>query len=161
MLSLDGGLSFPIRISAELSLCSSRLRWTVPALPTAHARLGLRIGSEGREETELIEAVGEEFSILPDPDGRAEELFWRAAEAWTRPAIDIEEADALLGLSMSPQPRVLPAPDSLPDADDSGPPGVSAPRDWQRLSPSGANADRVSPISPEISRFSAPLPLRE
>jgi hypothetical protein len=161
VLSLDGGRTFPIRISAELPVCASRLRWIVPALPTGHARLGLRLGSEGRDETEVIEVIGEEFRILPDPGGRSEELFWRAAEAWTRPAIEIETADELLGLSMSPEPKVLPATESVPDADDSGPSGGLRPRGWHRLSTNSSTKDRVASIPPAVSRSASPLPLRE
>lgn len=107
VLSIDGGRTFPVRVSSELSVCASRFRWQVPALPTPHARLALRTGSGGGERTETLRIVSAEFTILPDPEGRREELYARGSEWWTRPALSLEAADDLLSRTISSHGRVL------------------------------------------------------
>jgi hypothetical protein len=82
LLSLDGGMSFPIRVSGELSPCASRFTWRVPALPAAQAVLGVRTGEDERDEDERITVVSEAFRILPDPESRVEALYARGAEWW-------------------------------------------------------------------------------
>ena len=44
LLSLDGGHSFPLRVSREVFPESGRAVWRVPSLPSSHARLALRTG---------------------------------------------------------------------------------------------------------------------
>jgi hypothetical protein len=48
-LSLDGGRTYPIRITPHLDQDLRRVRWRVPGLPTSDARLLLRLGDEHRE----------------------------------------------------------------------------------------------------------------
>ena len=101
VLSLDGGQSFPVRVTPDMRPCATRLLWKVPALPTAHARLGVRIGSDERSETETIEVLSGDFQILPEPDGRVEQLRRRAAE-WSTPLEPgVLTAEDLLEESMS------------------------------------------------------------
>jgi len=84
VLSLDGGMTFPIRVSTEISPCASRVAWRVPALASSQARLGWRTGEAEREDEERIEIVGEPFAILPDAAAaEAEALYARGAEWWT------------------------------------------------------------------------------
>jgi hypothetical protein len=83
VLSLDGGVTFPLRVSTELSPCAARFAWRVPALATSRARLGLRTGEDDREEEERIEVVSDVFAILPDADGAPEPLYAHGAEWWT------------------------------------------------------------------------------
>jgi hypothetical protein len=85
VLSLDGGRTFSVRVSAEIEPGETRVEWRVPDLVAAHARLALRFGREGDAETERIELVSAEFAIVADaaPDER---LFrvgseWRTREA--------------------------------------------------------------------------------
>jgi len=88
VLSLDGGATFPIRVTGELSPGSRTLSWRVPALPTGHAVLALRAGDDGESETETILAVSEPFAIAADPEA-APELLYPVAEEWrTRDALD-------------------------------------------------------------------------
>ena len=55
-LSLDGGVTYPVRLTPHLDLSIRRLLFRVPDLPTRRARLLLRYGDERRERE--IEAAG-------------------------------------------------------------------------------------------------------
>jgi hypothetical protein len=84
LLSLDGGRSFPLRLTRERSAGTYSLAWRVPNLPTTRARLALRVGSE--EEGEVVRDVSEEFAILADEGQPLEEVRpfrreWRTGEA--------------------------------------------------------------------------------
>ncbi len=49
LLSLDGGRTFPIRVSPQLDVKESAFRWRVPAFGAAQAILRLRLGTAERE----------------------------------------------------------------------------------------------------------------
>jgi hypothetical protein len=116
VLSLDGGRTFPIRVSPELKACASHFLWKVPALPAAHARLALRTGSEERDATETIEVLSADFRILSDPDGRVEQLRRRAAELWTPSDPALMTADDLLEHSVSGARHEVGNSAALPEA---------------------------------------------
>ena len=116
VLSLDGGRTFPIRVTPELRPCATRFLWTVPALPTVHARLALRAGSEQRDATETLEILSGEFRILSDPDGRVEKLRRHVNEWWIPPPPAALTAEDLLDRSMSPANGRMSAPVSSFDA---------------------------------------------
>lgn len=63
-LSVDGGRTYPIRITPHLDLDLQRVQWRVPAVATDSARLLLRFGDE-RRETEL--ELPHRFAIAPSP----------------------------------------------------------------------------------------------
>jgi len=63
-LSLDGGRTYPVRITPHLDLDLRRVQWRVPAVSTPAARLLLRFGDE-RRETEL--ELPHRFAIVPSP----------------------------------------------------------------------------------------------
>jgi hypothetical protein len=86
LLSLDGGHSFPLRVSREVFPESGRAVWRVPSLPSTHARLALRTGRRGEDESESVVLVGAEFEIAVTQRGGAEELFRRPGEWATREA---------------------------------------------------------------------------
>src|SRR5690242_19787531 len=48
-LSLDGGKTYPLRITPHLDRDLRRVQWRVPPVPADDARLLLRFGNEGRE----------------------------------------------------------------------------------------------------------------
>jgi hypothetical protein len=102
VLSLDGGRSYPIRVTPELRPCATRFLWTVPALPTVHARLALRSGFEERDETETLQILSAEFRILRDPDGRVEQLRRHVGEWWIAPPPAVLTAEDFLERTMSP-----------------------------------------------------------
>ncbi len=116
VLSLDGGRTFPVRVSPELRACASRFLWKVPALPADHARLALRAGAEERDETEAIEVLTSDFRILPDPDGRVEELRRRTAEMWTPFDPSALTAEDLLEQALSAARSEIGVPTALPEA---------------------------------------------
>jgi hypothetical protein len=68
-LSLDGGVTYPVRITPHLDLDLRRVRWQVPPLPTSDARLLLRFGDERRE---TVVKLPQRFAIAASPvTGRA------------------------------------------------------------------------------------------
>lgn len=74
-LSLDGGATYPLRITPHLDARRRSFRWRVPDLPTASARLLLRFGDERREVG--MEVPGA-FAITAEPSTR---LPWDAPPA--------------------------------------------------------------------------------
>ena len=66
-LSLDGGKTFPIRVTPHLSVGVRSFAWTVPQLYARDARLRLRFGDEEVEEQIDFSAP---FSIVPSRGGR-------------------------------------------------------------------------------------------
>jgi hypothetical protein len=86
VLSLDGGRTFPIRVTRDLSPATRALSWSVPALPSSRARLALRVGDFGEPADEEILLLSEEFAIETGPVSRFEPtLFvrgeWRTLDA--------------------------------------------------------------------------------
>lgn len=84
LLSLDAGRTFQLRVTREMSGGAREVRWRVPNLPTAHARLALR--ARDAEDREEIRAVSDEFAILPADAEPLETVRgfrgeWRAGEA--------------------------------------------------------------------------------
>lgn len=65
-LSLDGGATYPLRITPHLDQDLRWIRWQVPDLPTPEAAILLRFGDEHRETA--IE-LPMRFSIAPPPAG--------------------------------------------------------------------------------------------
>src|SRR5262245_51416728 len=63
-LSFDGGETYPVRITPHLDRDLRRVRWQVPGIPTADARLLLRFGDERRE---TYRELPQRFSIASAP----------------------------------------------------------------------------------------------
>lgn len=63
-LSLDGGATYPVRITPHLDQDLRRVRFQVPAIPTARGRILLRFGDERRETA--VE-LPERFAIAAAP----------------------------------------------------------------------------------------------
>jgi hypothetical protein len=86
LLSLDGGRTFPIRLTGRIPIGASSVSWRVPALVSEAARLALRAGRDETEESEEILAVSEPFAIAAPHGPPLDELFrvgreWRTREA--------------------------------------------------------------------------------
>lgn len=102
VLSLDGGRTFSVRVSAEIEPGQTRVDWRVPRVPTAHARLALRFGREGDAKAERIELVSAEFAIATDP-ANLEERFFRVGGEWrTREALAPRARGMLLTALLPP-----------------------------------------------------------
>ncbi len=128
VLSLDGGLTFPIRISSELSPRSASFRWSVPDLPTSRARLALRSGSGEGNEDEALEFLSGEFTIVSAASGGWSELTRGANEWWTRQALLGVSAEDLLAEAMRGPSEQLVVPDSSFDINEPDPPAAPAQR---------------------------------
>jgi hypothetical protein len=63
-LSLDGGATYPLRITPHLDQDLRRVRWQVPAVPAADARLLFRLGDERRE---VVVKLPQRFTIVAAP----------------------------------------------------------------------------------------------
>jgi hypothetical protein len=86
VLSLDGGRTFPVRVTGSLDPATRRVLWRVPALPTDQARLAVRTGSDGEPSEEALRLIGPSFVIAASVRAPVEELFsvrseWRTREA--------------------------------------------------------------------------------
>lgn len=141
VLSLDGGSTFPIRVTRALAAGTTEWTWRVPSLPTAHARLALRAGEEERPEAEEVVFVSEEFEIVAQGGAPLEHIFsidgeWRTADALegrpgqTFPAT-LGPSPAASSLEIPDAAAPLPPPRSLsiesPSRDSVSPPAGAAP----------------------------------
>jgi hypothetical protein len=63
-LSLDGGKTYPVRITPHLDQDLRRFRFQVPPVPAADVRILLRFGDERRE---TVAELPQRFSIAPSP----------------------------------------------------------------------------------------------
>ncbi len=111
VLSLDGGRTFPLRVTREISPQSGRLAWRVPGLPAVKARLALRAGSDEQADSETVAVVSDVFEIAPRAGLDLEEVFrvrgeWRTRDSAAPPAAPL--ADRLSG-APSDQMRSAPS----------------------------------------------------
>ena len=160
VLSLDGGATFPIRVTGELSTDARALTWRVPALPTDRAVLALRAGDDGDDESETILAQSEPFAIAADLEAGPERLYAVAHEWRTRDALD--------GAPVRTTPRDLAPSSGGPEvssagsgADESETPPAGAEVHQEEIG--GAIASAHAHFRPPTFRHlpsSLPLPLR-
>jgi len=109
VLSLDGGATFPIRVTVNLDPSTNRLLWRVPVLPTREARLALRTGFDEEPSEETIQIVGPVFSILAGDRAPLEELFGIRSEWRTREALGGAPAPLRKDSSLSAREEFLSA----------------------------------------------------
>jgi len=160
LLSLDGGTTFPIRVTSDLDPATRRIMWRVPSLPTGRARLAIRSGAEGEPAEEIIRLVGPAFSILAASSVPLEELFavrseWRTREALGSAAVPRRESRRF----GSPEETFLASPEDI---------AVQAPPRAASLPMPKPDSPRaIAPLSPpltveaEIAPRTCPAPLRE
>jgi hypothetical protein len=84
LLSLDGGRSYPVRLTPSMDPRRAVFEWVVPNLPAACARVRLRVGIGGRE---IESEASPPFEIGRAVDAPIAPLEFRNGEWW------IEEAD--------------------------------------------------------------------
>lgn len=161
VLSLDGGRSFPLRVTGEISPEVSRILWRVPDLPTLEARLALRAGSDEEPGEETILIVSDVFEIAPLPRLDLEDIVrergeWRTREA-RRSSRGLFPDQEFQG---GAEPRVEPS--TSVDSAGEPPPPAAAARPALRCAHRFTN--RSLPIRPAPAPFdTAPLtiPLRQ
>jgi hypothetical protein len=88
VLSLDGGRTFPLRVTRRILASERGWSWTVPFVPTTRGRLALRAGSDERAGEERILAMSPEFAIARRSSVPAELLFRVGEEERTAAALD-------------------------------------------------------------------------
>jgi hypothetical protein len=160
VLSLDGGATFPIRVTGGLSTDARTLSWRVPALPTDRGVLALRVGDDGEDGRETIVAESEPFAIAADPESAPEILYAVAHEWRTRDALD--------GAPVRTTPRDLAPSSSGPEMSsaDAGAHESETPPagdETEQAESGGVLAKTPSPSPPATPRplsTSLPLPLR-
>jgi hypothetical protein len=160
LLSIDGGLTFPIRITSELPAGTTSFRWRIPAVPTASARLALRTGEEGRPETERIAFLSGPFRIVA-PGTSPADLRRGPAEWWTEQALLEIGAEGRLGDSLKNPPERLHHSESDADLDETPSGFEPLPERRETETPTSAAAVALSVADIRALHRSAPLPLRE
>jgi hypothetical protein len=159
VLSLDGGLTFPIRVSPEMSAHSTGFRWIVPGLSSGHARLAVRCGSGEGDEDETLEGISGEFTIV-SAAADSVELVRGATEWWTRQALLGVSAEDLLVEAMRGPAEQLVVPDFGLDISEPNPPAAPAQGLSRKRLAVTANAARPRASCIPAARPTAPLPLR-
>ncbi len=91
VLSLDGGRTFPFRVTREFSPAKRALDWRVPALSSRCARLALRAGNDGEPEDEEVVFVSEEFAIKTGAFSPLEPTVFLRGEWHTVEALEEDE----------------------------------------------------------------------
>ncbi len=159
VLSLDGGRTFTVRVTGELEPDASAVDWRVPSLPTANARLALRIGS-GSRESERIVLISEEFEIRADLDEPREPVLQVETEKRTREALTIPDAALPYRSSVGTEPSLSASIETPPLATSTRvrSPGP-APTQERHAVAQEDSASRAGSF-PASSRSRAPLPLR-
>ncbi len=160
VLSLDGGVTFPIRVTPEMTPNARGFRWQVPALETAHARLALRVGAGEDSTSERLEAVSEEFSIVAAEDEPAEDLVRGPREWWTRQALDGAGTEDLPDEAMADASERLVAPGSAPDIHEPPGSGLTVPAPSSVPLPDATAATRARAPRRTPSPSARELPLR-
>jgi hypothetical protein len=160
VLSVDGGRTFPLRVSRRIAPSDAGFSWTVPSLPAGHARLALRAGVDSEEDAETIVGLSEDFGIAPSARAEVEQLFRVGEEERTRDALEgvpPPRPDSALGGVPS-----FVAGSDLPEATGPYPsPDFDFSRVLARRGPGFADA-ATRPSHPNPSRSVAPirLPMR-
>ena len=90
LLSLDGGRTFPLRLTAMLDPKLTSYSWRVPNLPAGAARLRLRAGDGEREE---MLSPGPPFEVLGDDRAPAGRITFQSGEWWPTEGVAAEPHD--------------------------------------------------------------------
>ena len=120
VLSFDGGLTYPVRLTGRIPPEARSTAWRVPALPTEHARIALRAGLDERPGEEELLFVSDPFSIASPGAQPAEQLFAVNDEWRTREALEGAPVRPASRAFQSPGPELELEPIDADDADDAG-----------------------------------------
>ena len=157
VLSLDGGRTFPIRVSAELPPGATAYHWRVPSLASRSARLALRVGAAHERGRERLVRISGEFAIAA---GAAEPLAAVADESWTEQALFERTPGDLLGGAMRAERERLVATGSESDADDTDPAAPLVSPDSRPAARVGANDCCIAVPTRTARPGASSLPLR-
>jgi hypothetical protein len=104
LLSLDGGKTFQLRLTAMLDPRLTSYSWRVPNLPTGAARLRLRVGVDGREK---MLQPGPPFRLFGDASVPIGRITFQDGEWWPTEGVAVEPHDVEIGPGWSDEePRV-------------------------------------------------------
>jgi hypothetical protein len=90
LLSLDGGRTFPLRLTAMLDPGLTSYSWRVPNLPAGAACLRLRVGVDEREE---MLRPGPLFQVVGDDGAPGGRITFQSGEWWPTEGIAAEPHD--------------------------------------------------------------------
>lgn len=159
LLSLDGGKTFPVRITRDLSPGTRSFAWRVPALPTEQARLALRTGEDGEE---TIAFISEEFTIAAGADLPLEPTKHVGDEWRTRDAFDGSAGES------APDPTALAGATGfigslppLPPATAPKPTGATLEDSSHAVCPEAPHQPPSPAIPTPFSRVPTSAPMRE
>lgn len=151
LLSLDGGRTFPLRVTPDLDAERGWFAWRVPPLPSADARLALRMNLGGRE---VLAATSAPFRIAAGSTAAPWTVRSRDGDLWLGgpdgDSADPIGRDAAAG---APHPHLAPFwPEVAP-----GPPRQPRPL-RQRAAAATTRADRSRPLADLPPVLPAPFP---
>lgn len=151
VLSLDGGQSYPVRITAETGAAKKSLVFRVPNLPSTRARLALRAGNGTRE---IVVAESAIFVIERDSASPLETVTRIGRELGTREALEGQPGEPL------PPSRLAGGESSLEASDESAP--AEAPSPFLLPAPPGETPGHAESPPPIVRPADSPaqrLPL--
>jgi hypothetical protein len=161
VLSVDGGRTFPLRVTGELGPKSGSFFWRVPNLSSDQVSLALRVGIDG---TEAVIAAGPAFRVRPDPTPGKTALVWKSGEIWLESDEESVETESVShlppdGFCAEPERLTTLARDAAPAFPTRLPGAGSSRRSPQTLrSAPHEPADDVGPAS--LSRTPLTIPQR-
>lgn len=159
LLSLDGGETFPVRLTPELSGCARGFRWEIPSIATAHARLALRAGAGDEVSDEKLEFVSDEFTIVAGRSAPEDGQFVSGPrERWTRQALSGDIGASLPREAMGTRERLV-ARAFETDLEPPPPSGLWHPDSWVPAM-TGIRADTTAGPRHAFLRSPVPVPLR-
>jgi hypothetical protein len=120
VLSLDGGRTWPVRISRDLSPSATGASFRVPFLRAEEAVVALRAGRKGVKESEEILAESVSFRIH-EPAVGAGETLWRVRGEWrTAETMGGQTPDGPAVPGLSGPPSLSRKDGEGPDVEDDG-----------------------------------------
>jgi hypothetical protein len=152
VLSLDGGQSYRVRVTAEAGAVEKSLVFRVPNLPSTRARLALRAGDKTRE---IVVAESAIFVIERDPTSPLETVTRIGREFGTREALEGQPGEPL------PHSRLAGSDESSLEAPDESAP-AEAPSPLLLPAPPGKTPGHAEASPPAVRPAVSPaqrLPL--
>jgi hypothetical protein len=87
LLSVDGGSTFPLRLTVSLDPALTSYTWRVPNLPAGAARLTLRVGIAGEE---IVLGPGPRFEVAGDSAAPTGKITFQGGEWWTTEGVAVQ-----------------------------------------------------------------------